>query len=64
MFCQEIVIVFTNKCVPFAGVFGGFPCSCIDLVYALLACTYIINSSPSLCSLYLGEVLCLLYSGS
>jgi hypothetical protein len=34
--------------------------SFIDVIYVLLACRYMIASAPCLCSLYLGEVLCLM----
>jgi hypothetical protein len=52
MFCQEVVVVFMHRCVTFIDVFlREFSCSCIDFVYALLACRYIIKCSP-LRSLY------------
>jgi hypothetical protein len=64
MFCQEAAVAFTRRCVPFTDVcLRGFCWFCIDFVYALLASRYIIRFSPSLCSLYLEEMLCLLCSG-
>jgi hypothetical protein len=37
--------------------------SWIDVVCVLLACRYMTAFSPCLCSLYLGEVLCLVFVG-
>jgi hypothetical protein len=37
--------------------------SCIGVVCAVLACRHMIVFSPCLCSLYFGEVLCLVRGG-
>jgi hypothetical protein len=52
------------RCVCYTDVFlWGSSWSCIVALCVLLSCRYMITFSSCLCSLYLGEVLCLACGG-
>jgi hypothetical protein len=62
VFCLDVVVV--HRYVSSARVIiWGSSWSCVDVICVLLACKYVIASSPCLCSLCLGEVLCLVGGG-
>jgi hypothetical protein len=62
MFCLGVVVVC--RCLSSTHVFLlGSSWSCIDVTCDLLACRYMIAFSHCLCSLYSGEILCLVCGG-
>jgi hypothetical protein len=62
MFCLDVAVAC--RFVSSTNVFlWGSSWSCVDVIHVLLVCRYMTAFSPCFCSLYLGEVLCIVCDG-